>query len=328
MDVKLMATLRQITDEEQKILDGSTDIDRTLYTGAKDFTIDSSRMLKRGKLIDVRPHTRFIHFPEHRHNYVEIIFICQGTSTHIIDRTQTVTLEAGDLLFLNQYTSHEILPAGPDDIAVNFMVLPEFFDTAFQMVGKDNAISRFLVSTLCKDGGKGEYLHFRAAGLLPVQNLAENMIWSLVYHQPDQRRTNQFTMGLLLIQLLNHIDTLEGGKENRSRTVMTILHYIEENYRDGSLTDLSEELNQPVYALSKLVKAETGSTFKELLQQKRLSRAAKLIRETDLPVADIIPAVGYDNTSFFYRVFRNEYGVTPREYRERYSGEGERKERE
>lgn len=64
---------------------------------------------------------------------------------------------------------------------------------------------------------------------------------------------------------------------------MTILHYIEENYRDGSLTDLSEELNQPVYALSKLVKAETGSTFKELLQQKRLSRAAKLIRETDLP---------------------------------------------
>ena len=36
MDVKLMATLRQITDEEQKILDGSTDIDRTLYTGAKD----------------------------------------------------------------------------------------------------------------------------------------------------------------------------------------------------------------------------------------------------------------------------------------------------
>ena len=97
---------------------------------------------------------------------------------------------------------------------------------------------------------------------------------------------------------------------------MTILHYIEENYRNGSLTALSEELNQPVYALSKLVKAETGSTFKELLQQKRLTRAAKLIRETSLPISDIITAVGYDNTSFFYRVFRSEYGLTPREYRE------------
>ena len=315
MDAKLMETLRRITDEEQKILDGGASVDRSLYTGAKDFTIDSSRMLQKGKLIDVRPHTRFVHFPEHRHNFVEILFVCQGTSTQIINHSQTVVLEAGDFLFLNQYTSHEILPAGPDDIAVNFMVLPEFFDTAFQMVGKDNAISRFLVSTLCQDDGRGEYLHFKAAGLLTVQNLAENMIWSLVNKQPDQRRTNQFTMGLLLLELLNHIDTLDVNSQNRSRTVMTILHYIEENYRDGSLSALAEELNQPVYALSKLIKSETGCTFKELLQQKRLRKAARLIRETDLPVSSIITAVGYDNTSFFYRVFRNEYGLTPKEYR-------------
>lgn len=315
MDAKLMETLRRITDEEQKILDGGASVDRSLYTGAKDFTIDSSRMLQKGKLIDVRPHTRFVHFPEHRHNFVEILFVCQGTSTQIINHSQTVVLEAGDFLFLNQYTSHEILPAGPDDIAVNFMVLPEFFDTAFQMVGKDNAISRFLVSTLCQDDGRGEYLHFKAAGLLTVQNLAENMIWSLVNKQPDQRRTNQFTMGLLLLELLNHIDTLDVNSQNRSRTVMAILHYIEENYRDGSLSALAEELNQPVYALSKLIKSETGCTFKELLQQKRLRKAARLIRETDLPVSSIITAVGYDNTSFFYRVFRNEYGLTPKEYR-------------
>ncbi len=315
MDAKLMETLRRITDEEQKILDGGASVDRSLYTGAKDFTIDSSRMLQKGKLIDVRPHTRFVHFPEHRHNFVEILFVCQGTSTQIINHSQTVVLEAGDFLFLNQYTSHEILPAGPDDIAVNFMVLPEFFDTAFQMVGKDNAISRFLVSTLCQDDGRGEYLHFKAAGLLTVQNLAENMIWSLVNKQPDQRRTNQFTMGLLLLELLNHIDTLDVNSQNRSRTVMAILHYIEENYRDGCLSALAEELNQPVYALSKLIKSETGCTFKELLQQKRLRRAARLIRETDLPVSSIITAVGYDNTSFFYRVFRSEYGLTPKEYR-------------
>lgn len=315
MDAKLMETLRRITDEEQKILDGGASVDRSLYTGAKDFTIDSNRMLQKGKLIDVRPHTRFVHFPEHRHNFVEILFVCQGTSTQIINHSQTVVLEAGDFLFLNQYTSHEILPAGPDDIAVNFMVLPEFFDTAFQMVGKDNAISRFLVSTLCQDDGRGEYLHFKAAGLLTVQNLAENMIWSLVNKQPDQRRTNQFTMGLLLLELLNHIDTLDVNSQNRSRTVMAILHYIEENYRDGSLSALAEELNQPVYALSKLIKSETGCTFKELLQQKRLRRAARLIRETDLPVSSIITAVGYDNTSFFYRVFRSEYGLTPKEYR-------------
>ena len=50
MDAKLMETLRRITDEEQKILDGGASVDRSLYTGAKDFTIDSSRMLQKGKL--------------------------------------------------------------------------------------------------------------------------------------------------------------------------------------------------------------------------------------------------------------------------------------
>ena len=40
------------------------------------------------------------------------------------------------------------------------------------------------------------------------------------------------------------------------------------------------------------------------------------MRETDLSVSDIITAVGYDNTSFFYRVFREEFGQTPREYRQ------------
>ena len=181
MDAKLMETLRRITDEEQKILDGGASVDRSLYTGAKDFTIDSSRMLQKGKLIDVRPHTRFVHFPEHRHNFVEILFVCQGTSTQIINHSQTVVLEAGDFLFLNQYTSHEILPAGPDDIAVNFMVLPEFFDTAFQMVGKDNAISRFLVSTLCQDDGRGEYLHKDDLHCYPPRRQADHQ-WADVTH--------------------------------------------------------------------------------------------------------------------------------------------------
>lgn len=317
MNQKLMEHLRQITEEEQKILSGEQQVDRSRYTGTRDFTIDSEKMLQKGKLIDVRPHTRFIHFPEHRHNYIEIILMCEGSLTHIIDRRHRVVLEPGDLLFLNQYSSHEILPARKDDIAVNFMVLPEFFDTAQEMLDKGNVIYQFLMSALRRSGGEGQYLHFQAAGLLPVLNLAENMIWSLVNHQPDQRHTNQITMGLLLLHLVSHIETLStaNASQNRSRLTMEALSYIETNYCNGTLTELASQLNQPVYALSKLIKTETGSTFKELLQQKRLHQAARLIRETMLPVTDIITAVGYDNTSFFYRVFREEFHLTPKEYR-------------
>ena len=63
-----------------------------------------------------------------------------------------------------------------------------------------------------------------------------------------------------------------------------------------------------------------GCTFKELLQTKRLNQAAYLLTTTKLPVSDIITAVGYDNTSYFYRVFQKRFQVTPRDYRIERSG--------
>ena len=68
-------------------------------------------------------------------------------------------------------------------------------------------------------------------------------------------------------------------------------------------------------ALSSAVHLATGRTFKELLLEKRLSKGAELLRDTGLPVEDIIAAVGYENTSYFYRKFRERYGVSPRDYR-------------
>ena len=58
----------------------------------------------------------------------------------------------GELLFLNQYTKHELLPAGESDIAINFMILPEFFDVTYSMAGRNNVLADFLVNILRQDG--------------------------------------------------------------------------------------------------------------------------------------------------------------------------------
>ena len=62
--------------------------------------------------------------------------------------------------------------------------------------------------------------------------------------------------------------------------------------------------------------AELAQELSGLLREKRLGRAAELLAGTALPVEDIIGAVGYDNTSYFYRKFREHYGVSPKQYRE------------
>ena len=121
MNAEIVKQLSVITEEEQKILDGQKDINKKIYTKKKELVIDSEKFLQKGKLIQVRTHTRFVHFPKHRHNYVEVIYMCKGSTTHIIDGNQVV-LNEGDLLFLNQNATQEILPAGENDIAINFII--------------------------------------------------------------------------------------------------------------------------------------------------------------------------------------------------------------
>nr|WP_288835718.1 AraC family transcriptional regulator [uncultured Blautia sp.] len=312
-----MDHLRKITEEEQRILDGASEVDQGLYTSGKDFTVDSAKMLEEGKLIAVRTHTRFVHFPSHRHDFIEVLYVCEGSLINIIGGKQVV-IEAGELLFLNQFTRHEILPAGKNDIAINFMILPEFFDVAYTMAGSNNVLADFLVNVLRQNEEKGEYLHFRVAEVLQIQNLLENMIYSLVTGRGDQNRINQTTMGLIFLYLLDSVQYAEMRVPNQYENMisMTTLDYIEQNYKTATLTELCVRLHLPMHVLSKMIKKNTGFNFKELLQRKRMNKAIELMCETELPISDIIAAVGYENGSYFHRVFREKYHVTPRAFRE------------
>ena len=318
MNTELLKYLQQISPEEQSILDGQQNIKKDLYTSKKDFVIDSKKLLDKGCLIEIRPHTRFAHFPKHSHNYVEMVYMCAGTTTHIINGTDRIVLNEGDLLLLNQNVTQEILPATERDIAVNFIILPEFFDRPFSMIEQENVLRDFLISTLSSNNTTaGSYLHFQGKDILPVENLMENMIWTLLYKKSYTNTIIQTTMGLLFMNLSQFTEKLNQNNPNQydQNIVISILKYIESHYRDGSLSDISEELNQPAYYISRLLKKHTGSNFKELLQQRKLQQAAYLLTQTPLSVESVMNAIGYDNGSYFYRKFKEKYNCSPREYR-------------
>lgn len=315
MNEYLLEKLSVITEEEQRILDGN-DVDISNYVSGKNLVIDSSKMLEKGRLISIRPHTRFASFPEHRHNYVEIIYMCSGSTNHIINEKTKITLGTGELLLINQHASHSIERADYNDIAVNFIILPEFFDVALTMIGPDNLLSNFLISSLRDVKGDIGFLHFKVKDVLPVQNLVENLIWSLVKRMPNYKRIYQVTMGLLFLELLNYTDCMDMEiNSNVNALVVSALREIEENYKNANLTEIAERYNVSVAYISRLIKQSTGSTFKELLQTKKLSVAASLLTNSRLSVDDIIAAVGYDNTSYFYRIFKEKYNLSPTSYR-------------
>lgn len=317
MQAALLEQLKKITPEERCILEGQKEVQRHLYTSQKDFVIESEKLLEKGKILEVRPHTRFIHFPRHTHNYVEMVYMCSGSTTHIINGKERVVLEEGDILLLNQHAAHEILPAGEGDIAVNFFILPAFFDQALAMMEEENVVYDFLVSTLSQNTSMSTYLHFQVKDILPVQNLMENILWTVLHKSAKTNTINQIGMGLLFLNILHFADSITFRTEEpcEGSLVFSLLQYIETHYKDGTLEDYAAAEGQPVYYLSRLLKKHTGYTFKDLLVQKKLQQAAYLLSKTALSVELIMAAVGYSNSSFFYRKFRERYGVSPRTYR-------------
>lgn len=320
MNPELLKKLRCITEEEQEILNGISKIRSEIYSpqaSDRDFTIDSKKLLEKGRLIEVRPHTRFVYFPRHRHNYVELVYMYSGSTTHIIDEQTRLVLNEGDLLFLNQSATHEILPAGADDIAVNFIILPEFFDRPISMIEQENVLRDFLLATLSDDTELSNYLHFPVRQILPVQNLLENMIWTIFSDRKDTNTINQTTMGLLLMNLSMFAENINQNtpKQYEQQLIFSVLKYIETHYKNGSLTEISAELNQPAYYISRLLKKHLNKNFKELLQERKLQQAAYLLLQSSLSTEQILSAIGYDNSSYFHKRFRIKYQCSPKEYR-------------
>lgn len=309
---EILNELIPITEEERAILDGAG-VDKSIYTTHGGSVIRHKKLLSDGRLIRVRAHTRFVHFPEHTHDYIEAVYMCSGETTHIINGKELI-LKEGELLFLGQNARQEILPAGEGDIAVNFIIQPLFFDKTLEMLGaEETPIKSFLLRSLL-DGVNQGYLHFKVSGVLPVQNLIENLIWTLIHNTSNKRNINQTTMGLLFMQLLNHTDRL-AYESREDRAIMEILRYIEGNYKDGSLTEAARLLHYDFYWLSHEIKNRTGKTYTDHLQEKRLSQAAFLLKNTGLSVEEIALAVGYENKSYFHRIFTARYGTSPRKYR-------------
>lgn len=312
LDPDLLQDICAITPEEQSILDGNSEIDRDIYMSGNAPVINAKKLLHSGKLITIRPHTRFVHFPEHTHDYVELVYMCTGSTTHIVNG-RTIVLNEGELLFLGQNARQEILPAGENDIAINFIILPEFFQSSLSVLGEESTpLRNFVLSCLSKDSAG--YLHFKVSDVLPIQNIMENLVWTIKNDMPNKRNINQSTMGLLFVLLLNHTDRL-AYENDKQEIVFHVMRYIEMYYRSGSLEDCAAHLYCDYYWLSREIKKKTGKTYIELVQEKRLSQAAFLLKNTRMSVSCVAHSVGYENISFFHRLFSQHFGMSPKEMR-------------
>jgi AraC-like DNA-binding protein len=94
-----------------------------------------------------------------------------------------------------------------------------------------------------------------------------------------------------------------------------IRHFLEEQYRHVSMNDLIAAFGHDMFYFNRLIKSHTGMTYSAFLQNIRLEKAELLLKTTEYTVEEIADMVGYENLSYFYKIFTNKFKMKPREMR-------------
>jgi AraC-like DNA-binding protein len=95
-----------------------------------------------------------------------------------------------------------------------------------------------------------------------------------------------------------------------------ICFLLEDCHEDVSLRDLVAAFGHNIDYFNRLIKRHTGMTYSAFLQNIRLEKAKLLLKTTEFPIEEIARKVGYENLSYFYKIFTNKFQMKPKAMRE------------
>lgn len=107
--------------------------------------------------------------------------------------------------------------------------------------------------------------------------------------------------------------------DEAAKLMEQIREYIDCHYMENlTAAALGNEIGISQGYLSQLIKKETGKTYSELIQQKKLEKAKELLRYSEKTVGEIAQETGYSDYYYFTKTFKRLTKMTPSEYRKKY----------
>lgn len=291
-----------------------------------------------GNVVDTKKISRKNHGLMHRHNYYEVVFILEGEFTQRMENGNFHYRE-GDVVFLNRNVRHG---EGYDHncvlVFLNFS--PEFMEGLFlspanQIRPGVSQYKRGPIFQFVEENSGTEENHFRreyldffsTKGKIPVANLLDQIANELTAASTGYA----FRIQALLLQffemlenshlyLLSHIRVDASPEEFLYARVM---RYLEAHHGRASREELGRYFHYNDDYLNQVVKRFSGMTLSQLGKKVYLQEAKKLLQDTNLGISEIIMRLGFVNRTYFYRIFLEDTGVTPKEYRKTHQKNGQ-----
>ena len=118
----------------------------------------------------------------------------------------------------------------------------------------------------------------------------------------------------------SHARNFVTDAENQKNSIQRIIEYIDHHYKeDLSRTTLADMVYLSADHLARIFKKETGETLVKYITDKRIHAAKELLSDTKTPIAQVASEVGYDNYSYFTKIFKEKTGYSPGDYRKHHT---------
>ena len=232
-------------------------------------------------------------------------------------------LASGDICVIAPTLSHAVSAFSDDAVIYNFLIRTSTFDTAFLGLLSDrDVLSNFFTHALYSNK-QASFLIFHTGNDTSLRDFIHYAYTEYNCNEKYKRRMlNNVLHAIFILLLRNHEQDVlipSATGDTPDDNLILIMNYIQSHYTHITLSELAGFFNYSERHMSRLIKEHTGQNFGELIRKLKLHKAADLLNNPNISIADVIETVGYADISSFYRTFKNYYGVTPVEYRKQNS---------
>lgn len=247
----------------------------------------------------------------HNHNEIEIIYVANGKLSYNICYRENVDVCEGEVLFLNSMVAHETKTT---DMSTKVYILQfSLFNISPNNLFDSN---KYLWAFI--NSNNVAWYKFKGDESKKIKSCIQNiysevttmgkgfepMIVSDVYY---------ILAELMRCDIINTLRRVENKNEDR---IQDMLDYIDRNYMENiNLKQACEMTHVSQAQFCRNFKKITGDTLVHYLNFKRAYEAEKLLCSTDSDITSIAYDVGFSTTSYFCKIFKHYYKVSPQKYR-------------
>lgn len=255
----------------------------------------------------------------HTHDYLELGYVVKGEFRQKISG-KDIVFRKGELCLIDKNCVHQDYLQNKESVIL-FLGLSNnmFTEVMNENVSTEKVIS-FLQSALLKQKNLQQYIRFKPSP--ETEAALEKAFEQLVEELLVNDTGSTFICKGLMVRIFGLLSTgCEFSLSRELRQEMSwivyeeITEYIAHHYATVTIRELVENFHFQEDYFNRLIRSKAGISYSEYVQRIRLEKAEALLRTSSMTVDEVAEAVGYQNKGYFYKIFKKEFGMTPRQMR-------------